>query len=127
VLIQKMVEELNFDIDIKAIETEREASGLAMSSRNERLSPEERREATFFYKSLQNAKRMLLEEKNIGEVKNVIAGDFQENKNVVLEYFAVVDTQPLRDVANIRRGTDVSLCIAGYVGKVRLIDNISLF
>lgn len=127
VLIQKLAEELNFDIDIKAIETEREASGLAMSSRNERLSAEERREAIFFYKSLQNAKRMLLEGKNIEEVKNVVFWDFQENKHIALEYFEIVDTHSLREVANIQRGDDVSLCIAGYVGKVRLIDNISLF
>lgn len=124
-LIRKMVEELNFGIEIVPVETEREPSGLAMSSRNERLSEIEKKEALIFYRSLIKAKEMLLAGQNIENIKNVIATDFMGKENAGLEYIEFVDTQSLITLSNIKESNDVSICIAGYVGKVRLIDNIS--
>lgn len=126
-VIKKMNEELNFGIELHGIDTIRESSGLAMSSRNARLSESEKTEALIFYRSLVKAQKLLLAGHNIAGTKAVIADDFAKQANSELEYFEVVDTHTLLDISNISESNDVSLCIAGYVGKVRLIDNISLF
>lgn len=127
VLIRKLVEELNFQIELHAVDTVREDSGLAMSSRNVRLSEQERQQAMIFYRSLIKAKSMLKGGHAPAEVKSTIESDFEKQKNVSLEYFEIVDTETLLHISNISPSRSVSICTAGYVGKIRLIDNISLF
>ena len=133
VLIRRIVEDLDMDLTINVMDTVREADGLAMSSRNAYLTPEERRTAPIVYKSLCSARDLYQREKEAGElpvsasilsetVKNVL-----ENEPLVSEVqYASVDNratfQPLSEVGP--EGAVISL--ACKIGNVRLIDNIVL-
>jgi pantoate--beta-alanine ligase len=125
-IIQQVAEELKFDLTLHSVPTFREQDGLAMSSRNLRLSPEQRQQANVFYKALLNAKKNLLNGKNVPEVKHMVSEIVAEAEGVRLEYFEVADSKNLNELEFVN-GTEKSiLCIAGYVGDVRLIDNMFL-
>lgn len=100
-IIKKMVKDLNLPVKIKVMPTAREPDGLAMSSRNQYLSPAERKKAVLIYQSLLN-KRPL--------------------RGFKLDYYVAVDKNTLEPVKKIKKGT--LLAVAGWVGKARLIDNI---
>jgi pantoate--beta-alanine ligase len=125
-LIKIMTKELNFEVEIVPVRTEREASGLAMSSRNLLLSDVEKKQAANLYKILMQAKHKLLAGESIASVKSFVDDFFNYSNTVRLEYFEIVNTENLKNIGDIREAESVSLCIAGYLGKVRLIDNISL-
>lgn len=131
VLIRRIVEDLNMDVSVKVLNTVREESGLAMSSRNAYLSHEEREAAPILYKSLCAAKELFLAKASAGTlplsssalstaVRNVLASEPLVSE---IQYVSVDDLdtmQPLTDV--IAKGAVVS--VACQVGSVRLIDNI---
>ena len=125
-IIKKLTKDLLFDIEIVPVETVREPDGLAMSSRNKLLSKEERKHATDLYNSLIMAREKLNNQQSVISVKKYISDFFDTNSAIDLEYFEVVNTENLHIVSKIHKLDKVSLCIAGYLGKVRLIDNISL-
>ena len=125
-LIRTLVRELRFDIEIVAVETVREQDGLAMSSRNQLLSPEERAQATSLFQALSEAKRKLLAGESVKRVKNYVAEFIGSKAGVRLEYFEIVTTTDLRAIDEFKTDEKVSLCIAAYVGNVRLIDNLSI-
>lgn len=126
-IIKKLTKELLFDIDIVQVETVREVDGLAMSSRNKLLTKEERKNAIDLHSSLVDAKQKLIEGESVASVQNHIQFFFNSDSKIDLEYFEIVYTSDLKKVVEIRGNDEVSLCIAGYLGKVRLIDNISLY
>jgi len=125
VVVKKMVEDLNMDIDIIVLPTVREADGLAMSSRNQYLNPEERRSAPALYRSLQEA-RLLFErgEKDPGILKGAIERTLRSEPAVRVEYIAIVNPETLEGERELRKGTVIAL--AARIGKTRLIDNIIL-
>ena len=125
-LIRTLVRELRFDIEIVAVETVREQDGLAMSSRNQLLSPGERAQATSLFQALSEAKRKLLAGENVKRVKNYVAEFIGSQAGVRLEYFEIVTTAGLRAIDEFKTDDKVSLCIAAYVGNIRLIDNLSI-
>ena len=125
-IIKTMTKELLFDIEIIPVDTVREDDGLAMSSRNKLLSPFERAQAADLYKALTTAKTKLKGGESVLIVKEFIRNFFSKSSKITLEYFEIVGTSDLRNISEIEAGNEVSLCIAGYLGKVRLIDNISL-
>jgi pantoate--beta-alanine ligase len=125
VIIQKMVRDLNMDIDIAVCPIVRERDGLAMSSRNRYLDTEQRRQALVLYRALtriqMEADRGESSAANlIDSGKSVIA----EEPQVRLDYLEIVDRESLDPVASISRGALVT--IAAYVGPTRLIDNVVL-
>lgn len=125
IIIKQMVRELNFPVDVRCVETVREPDGLAMSSRNRLLSTGERRAAPLFYQSLLKARENLLNGQCVDEVKQSVAADLDRaGEPLRLEYFEIADAENLKplDVFNDRQET--ALCIAGYAGTVRLIDNL---
>jgi len=126
VVIKTLTRELHFNIRLHCVETVRESDGLAMSSRNQRLSPTQRKEATILYKALQEARAMLQKGINPDKVISNIEQIFADNNDAKLEYFDIVNTHSLEPQRTLNRKADVSLCIAGYIGNVRLIDNIPL-
>ncbi len=126
VLIQKLTKELNYHIDIRPVDTVREEDGLAMSSRNARLTEEEKVQSLILFQCLSMAKEMYLKNIDIDEIRNVILDKCQKSTSFDLEYFEIVNTTSLLPVVNNGDDQHVSACIAGYVGKVRLIDNISI-
>jgi pantoate--beta-alanine ligase len=124
-VIRRMVENLNFPVEIVACPIVREPDGLAMSSRNAYLNREERSRALVLQRSLQEARRQF----NAGErsaatlisaAKEVIARE----PEVALDYFAIVDPDTLDPVERISQKTLVA--VAAYVGATRLIDNTVL-
>lgn len=122
-VIKHMVSYLNMKVNIVACPTLRESSGLAMSSRNARLSAEEKEIAVHISRTLTHA-RELAKMKSPAEVK-ADAEQFFSSSPMRLEYFRVVDPATLTDLSD-RWVPGAVACIAGYCGDVRLIDNMTL-
>lgn len=125
VVIKKMVRDLNLDLEIVPCPIVREADGLALSSRNEYLSPAERKQAVILFKSLNKAKELFdqgeTEAKKIKqEMRNLIAGQ----PLAKIDYVSIVNPSSLKEVEKVSCG-DVAL-VAAFLGKVRLIDNLVL-
>ncbi len=125
-IIRKLTEELNFNIDLRSVATSREADGLARSSRNLRLNPELRKHANVFFRCLQEAKAALINGKDIADVRQHLREVVEGLPDVRLEYFEVADSKNLILLENVEQSNSPILCIAGYVGDVRLIDNMFL-
>jgi pantoate--beta-alanine ligase len=123
-VIEKLVDELQFDIQLTSVPIFRERSGLAMSSRNQRLNENEKEKATVFYQSLLVASELLKKGEQFITVKKKVRQMCESTPNVKLEYIEWVDTKNLKPVQNVLAGS--VLLIAGYVGEVRLIDNLLL-
>ncbi|MEQ8714275.1 MAG: pantoate--beta-alanine ligase [Cyclobacteriaceae bacterium] len=127
-VINKLVKDLNYPVDIRVVPTVRDKNGLALSSRNLLLTDEERIIASDIHGSLKAAREMLLTQAgSVSETKKMIAELFQNDGPLNLEYFEIVSSETLLPVENIQTGEQVSLCMAAYLGEVRLIDNIYLF
>ena len=99
--------------------------GLAMSSRNSYLSPQERRSALVLYRSLKRAESLFQEgERQSGRLIAAAADEIAKQPAVRLDYFEIVDPDTLEPVSIIARNSLVA--VAAFVGKTRLIDNIVL-
>ncbi|AWW31073.1 pantoate--beta-alanine ligase [Echinicola strongylocentroti] len=130
-IIRRMVEDLSFGVEMVVIPTCREKDGLAMSSRNGRLSAIDRQRAVILYDSLVQARKELLAGKSWFEVQKEISHKFNEEPGVKLEYFELVRTNSLEMISEIdlkapMEGQKSSICTAAFVGDVRLIDNLSI-
>lgn len=125
-IIKRLVSDLSFDVEIIVVETKREKDGLAMSSRNLRLSIEERTIATILHKCLIFGKEELLAGKDWFEVKDRITKRFHDEPKARLEYFEWVDTDTFGKIIQIQKTAKTSICIAAYIGEVRLIDNLTI-
>lgn len=122
-VILRMVRDMKLPVEIVVCPIVREADGLAMSSRNAYLNPEERKQAMVLHRSLLRVQAMV----DAGEwkaAKLAAAGreEFRGEPAVRLDFFEVVDPETLDPVEDIDRGALVA--VAGYVGATRLIDNI---
>lgn len=126
VVVREMVRELKFNVDIKVVPTVREQTGLAMSSRNARLSPAGRDAAGVLYKALTKAGASLREGKTIEEVAGLVNSLVGASGVTTLEYFEVADSETLRPIKSVKEAASPMLFIAGYVEGVRLIDNLFL-
>jgi pantoate--beta-alanine ligase len=104
----------------------REKDGLAMSSRNMRLSAKQRNTAPVLYQTLQQARVWCLQ-MPIAEVKQAVEERLSAINELQLEYFEVVNSQTLEAVDQVHPQEQLSLCIAAYMGEVRLIDNVFLY
>jgi len=125
-IINQLVNDLNFNIQLRAVPTLREADGLAMSSRNQRLSPSQRKKAIVLYQTLQRAEAQLLAGKNMDEVETDIKKFIAQDAELKLDYLQLADRTNLTPLKNVKTPNRSVLCIAGSVGDVRLIDNILL-
>jgi pantoate--beta-alanine ligase len=124
-IVRKMVRDLSFDVDIVVCPIVREPDGLALSSRNVYLTPEQRKQATVLYRSLMRAQTLAdqgeRDSSRLAEAgKQVIA----EVLSVRLDYFEIVLPDTLDPVSDISGGALIA--VAAYVGETRLIDNILL-
>lgn len=126
-IISRLVEELQIPSEIRTAPTIREADGLAMSSRNMRLQPSQRPLATIFYEVLTYAKNAILKEgMPFSHVLQRAREMFDRDPQLRLEYLEMVDSKNLNAITNVSEAERPILCIAGYVGEVRLIDNMFL-
>ena len=123
VTVQQMARDLHMNVKVVGMPTVREADGLAMSSRNTYLLPEERKAALSLYRSLQKAKELLQKgERKADRILHEVKGILQSEPLVRIDYAQVCDAYTLQDVGRING--DVVIALAAYLGKTRLIDNL---
>ncbi len=118
-IIKKLVKDLNFDIEIFGVETVRESSGLAMSSRNQRLSESSKIKASMIYKTLNEIKinPQIIE----GKKRELLANGFEK-----IDYLEIRNEDNLKLNMNLFSAQKRRIFIAVYLEGVRLIDNLSL-
>lgn len=124
-IIRALVKMKNIPVGIVPCPTVREADGLAMSSRNRRLTPEERAIAPEIYRTLDLAAD-LAGIKSVAEVKQ-LACDRLTEKGFVVDYFEISDAVTLQPVDAWDQAPEIIGCVAAFLGNVRLIDNLILF
>lgn len=125
VVIKKMVTELNMGLEIIISPTVREADGLAMSSRNVYLSPEERSQAPVLYRALSTAHVMWTEgEKDAATLRQAMEDLIRKQPLAKIDYISIADAQTLQELEKTTAPAIISLAVR--FGKTRLIDNIIL-
>ena len=124
-IIRKMAEIKDLPFDIIGCPIEREPNGLAMSSRNERLSKETREEAGFIYKTLLAAKAEF-GMKSATYIKDWVKSEFEQHPLFDLEYFEIADENTLTPALKIQDNQKYRAFIAVYADGIRLIDNLRL-
>jgi pantoate--beta-alanine ligase len=124
-VIKKMVADLNMNLEFVTCPTLREADGLAMSSRNIYLDPEQRRAATVLFKALTMAKELWEQGvKEAGTIRRRMTELIEEEKLAVINYISIANPETLKEMHHIKTPALVSLAVK--FGKTRLIDNIIL-
>ncbi len=124
-VIRRMVRDLNFPVEIVVCPTVREPDGLAMSSRNTYLSPEERRAATVLFRALQAAKaRYEAGERDAERLREAMREVIGAEPLARLDYVSVADPETMQELSRVEGRALLSLAV--YIGKTRLIDNILL-
>lgn len=124
-IIKNMVQQLNYKIDIVSCPIIREASGLALSSRNMLLDEEHKKNAPHIYATLKKA-RNLVAQMNVDDLKKWITDQIDSNPYLKTEYVEIVDNTTLQIIQNWNEKNDRVVCVAVHAGKIRLIDNIVL-
>ena len=124
-IIKKMVQKTKLTVNVIGCQIFREANGLAMSSRNERLTANERKEAAIIYKTISHAKK-LFKTKSAKDVTSFVTKTFEKNANFKLEYFQIADEATLLPSTRKNKSKKYRAFIAVFVNKIRLIDTISL-
>jgi len=123
IVIRRMAADLNMPLEIAICPTVREPNGLAVSSRNQYLSEQQKKDAANIYKSLQECRRMI--EAGITETHQIITGMqkiLQQIPSIQIEYVSIVDAETLESIEEI--AGKVLAAVAVKVGPARLIDNI---
>ncbi len=125
-IIKRLARDLALETEIVAVQTVREESGLAMSSRNEQLSADQREKAAIIYRSLRQAKSAFQNgERNAAKLTQIVQNWLDGEPAAVTDYVVVVDAESLEPVNNIR-DREAMIAVASRFGKVRLIDNVLL-
>lgn len=124
-IVKKLVEKEKLPVNIIGCEIFREANGLAMSSRNERLSADERTEASIIFKIILEAKN-LFGTKSVTQVTDYVVNQFKKHPKFTLEYFEIADEKTLISSKRKSKSKKYRAFIAVFVNNIRLIDTISL-
>jgi pantoate--beta-alanine ligase len=124
-VIQKMVNDLNMSVKLVAVPTVREPDGLAMSSRNVHLNPEERKAAVVLWHALAQAREQWENgQRDASHLRNTMSELIQKEPLALIDYISVADPQTLTELDMINRTALVSMAV--NIGKTRLIDNVLL-
>jgi pantoate--beta-alanine ligase len=122
IVIRKMVADLNMNLQVAAVPTVREPDGLAMSSRNTYLNPEERKQAVVLYQALNLAQKLYSEgEKDAKAIRQQMRDLIQKQPLAHIDYISIADAETLDELDTVRPPALVSLAVK--IGKTRLIDN----
>lgn len=124
-IIRKLVKKCKLPVKIVGCKIHRETTGLAMSSRNERLLPKHKKAAPFIFKTLKQAKKKF-GTKSATKVTEWVTKQFKKNQLLELEYFIIADIDTLKPVKRKSQSKKYRAFIAVYAGEIRLIDNIAL-
>lgn len=124
-VVRRMVRDLNVPVEVRACPLVRAEDGLAVSSRNAYLSPQEREQARVLGRALSEAREAILAgERDAARIVEAVRGRIEKTEGVALQYVTVVDPDTLEDIETI--GEKVLVALAAEVGEARLIDNILL-
>jgi pantoate--beta-alanine ligase len=125
IVIKKMVADLNMNLEIVVVPTVRESNGLAMSSRNTYLNPEERQAAIVLFKALSLARELWQGgEKDADKIRHQMTSLIHKEPLAKIDYVSIADANTLEELKKIDRPAIVFLAIR--IGKTRLIDNVIL-
>ena len=122
-VIREMVGQLNLPVHIVDCPIQREADGLALSSRNTRLTPEQRQKAPVIARTLKES-TTFVPAKSVQEVIDYVVNTINQVPEMEVEYFEIVDGNTMQPIQNWSDTTYPVGCITVYCGEVRLIDNI---
>jgi pantoate--beta-alanine ligase len=124
-VIKKMVADLNMDLEIVAVPTVREPDGLAMSSRNTYLNPEQRRAAPVLYQALTMAQKLWAQgETDAQTIRQQMTDLIQKQPLADIDYVSIADAETLEELDRVTPPALVSLAVK--IGSTRLIDNLVL-
>ena len=123
-IVKALVKHMNVTIEINGIKTYREENGLAKSSRNELLSKNAKNEASLIYNCLKYC--LNNKEKGIPDLKFYIQNKFKKQNNLKLEYVEIICLNKMSPINKWGLENENAICIAAYIERVRLIDNIIL-
>ncbi len=123
-VVSQLVRDLAFGLELVVCPTVREKDGLAMSSRNTRLNAADRAIAPHIYRILAASGEDLGAGKKVSEVIGWAKREFEKIKEFTLDYFEVIDIKTLLPIEKIGPAGSNAICVATFLGPVRLIDNI---
>jgi pantoate--beta-alanine ligase len=124
-VVKRMVRDLNFPLEVMVAPTVREPDGVALSSRNKFLTPEERRRATILFRAIRVAKAAVARRsQSAAKLKRRLAMLIAGQTAVRLDYIEFFDGESLEPVRTVKRNSHMALAV--FVGKTRLIDNARL-
>lgn len=126
-VVQKLIDTLFFDIQLVVVPTVREKSGLAMSSRNERLSSEGKEVAANLYKALTKVRETLQNGGDLEKARQEGIHSVKKYNEIQLEYLEVVDKKSFTHATETTSKKEMAICVAAFVEGVRLIDNVLVF
>lgn len=124
-IIKKLASKYKIPVNVIGCEIFREVSGLAMSSRNERLSEEARKESAFIHKTLLEAKKKF-DTKSATKVKEWVHEQFNKHSLLTLEYVEIANIKNLKTVKRKSKNETYRIFIAAFIENIRLIDNLAL-
>ena len=124
-VIKRMVQDLNFNLDVVVCPTVREPDGLAMSSRNANLTPENRKNAVYLHRALMSAQGLFESgERRAGTIRKKMMQILESVKDARVDYVSVAHPEALEELDRIE--TEALISLAVFLGEVRLIDNIKI-
>jgi pantoate--beta-alanine ligase len=122
-VIRKMVADLALNLEVVAVPTVREPDGLAMSSRNTYLNPEERKQAVVLYQALTLARRLYDEgERDAAAIRRKMTALIQKQPSAAIDYISIADAETLEELDEVKPPALVSMAVK--IGRTRLIDNV---
>jgi len=125
IVVRKMVADLNMNLEIVTLPTVREPDGLAMSSRNAYLDPEQRQAATVLYRALTLAQRLWLQgERDAEHLRRQMTNLIQKQPLASIDYVSIADAETLDELDTVKPPALASMAVK--IGKTRLIDNVVL-
>lgn len=125
-LVRKMCEELNFKPQIVGVPTIREKSGLAMSSRNQRLSEEGKKIASNIFKGLTKIEEGIQKREELAPLLKESLNFYNQIPDLEIEYLEAINPSNFESVTSYQHLEELAVCFAGYVEGIRLIDNLYL-
>lgn len=124
-IVRKLVEIERLPVEVVGCEIIREPHGLAMSSRNKRLTPVQFEQASLIYQTLSEVKKRF-ETQSIPKLEAWVQGQFKDHPHLRLEYFEIANADTLKTARRKRKGSKYRGFMAVFAGEVRLIDNMAL-
>ncbi len=125
-IIKDFVRKSNLPVKIIGCEIIRESDGLAMSSRNIRLTVEERIAAPIIYKTLSQINQRI-SYSTVSEMKKWVINEIESSPLLKVDYFEIIDSNTLNQISHWNSSKDIRACIAVKTSKIRLLDNIAIF